>query len=94
MLTGFDDGQGPILHPLQRPKFRDLLTYARPGDTVHISGMFRLVRGTGHIPGVLDVLHREQLALRIHDGAFSTTARSPRRTSPPATRAPASRCPP
>ncbi|WP_406004874.1 recombinase family protein [Streptomyces sp. NBC_00637] len=25
------------LHPPQRPKFRELLTYARPGDTVHIS---------------------------------------------------------
>ncbi|MFF4482128.1 recombinase family protein [Streptomyces sp. NPDC001520] len=27
------------LHPLQRPKFGELLTYARPGDTVHISAM-------------------------------------------------------
>lgn len=33
--------------------------------------MFRLVRGTGHILDVLDVLRRERLALRIHDGAFS-----------------------
>jgi transposase-like protein len=43
--------------------------------------MFRLVRGTGHILDVLDVLHREQVALRIHDGAFSAmdlTARHPR----------------
>ncbi len=40
--------------------------------------MFRLVRGTGHI---LDVLHRDRLALRIHDSAFSAmdlTARHPR----------------
>ncbi|MEU8433867.1 hypothetical protein AB0F18_13265 [Streptomyces sp. NPDC029216] len=40
--------------------------------------MFRLVRGTGH---VLDVLHRDQVALRIHDGAFSAmgpTVRHPR----------------
>ncbi len=40
--------------------------------------MFRLVRGTGHI---LDVLHHDRLALRIHDGAFSAmdlTARHPR----------------
>nr|WP_202517840.1 hypothetical protein [Streptomyces sp. SID685] len=40
--------------------------------------MFRLVRGTGHI---LDVLHRVQVAPRIHDGAFSAmdlTARHPR----------------
>ncbi|MER7870573.1 recombinase family protein [Streptomyces sp. SID8376] len=62
-------------------KFRELLTYARPGDTVHISEMFRLVRGTGHILDVLDVLHRDQVALRIHDGAFSAmdlTARHPR----------------
>ncbi|MFD0786522.1 recombinase family protein, partial [Micromonospora azadirachtae] len=69
------------LHPLQRPKFRELLTYARPGDTVHISEMLRLVRGNQHILDVLDVLHRGRLALRIHDGAFSAmdlTARHPR----------------
>ncbi|MET9506552.1 hypothetical protein ABZY42_33425 [Streptomyces sp. NPDC006622] len=46
-----------------------------------MSEMFRLVRGTGHILDVLDVLHRDQVALRIHDGAFSAmdlTARHPR----------------
>jgi DNA invertase Pin-like site-specific DNA recombinase len=83
-----DPGTSSRLHPLQRPKFRELLTYARPGDTVHISEMFRLVRGTGHIPDVLDVLHRDQVALRVHDGAFSAW------TSPPVTRAPGSCCPP
>ncbi|MFF0473219.1 recombinase family protein [Streptomyces sp. NPDC004284] len=50
-------GTSSSLHPLQRPKFRELLTYARPGDTVHISEMFRLVRGS-HIPAV----HRQLLA--------------------------------
>ncbi|MFE2283787.1 hypothetical protein ACFXDJ_06405 [Streptomyces sp. NPDC059443] len=50
--------------------------------------MFGLVRGTGHILDVLDVLHREQVALRIHD------ARAPRWTSPPVTRAPANCCSP
>ncbi|MFI0716659.1 recombinase family protein [Streptomyces inhibens] len=62
-------------------KFGELLAYARPGDTVHISEMFRLVRGTGHILDVLDVLHRDRLTLRVHDGAFSAmdlTARHPR----------------
>ncbi|MFD7629779.1 recombinase family protein [Streptomyces sp. NPDC059851] len=76
-----DGGTSSRLHPLQRPKFRAFLDYARPGDTVHISEMFRLVRGTGHILDVLDVLHRDQVALRIHDGAFSAmdlTARHPR----------------
>ncbi|MCX4404355.1 recombinase family protein [Streptomyces sp. NBC_01764] len=76
-----DAGTSSRLHPLERPKFGELLTYARPGDTVHISEMFRLVRGTGHILDVLDVLHRDQVALRIHDGAFSAmdlTARHPR----------------
>jgi DNA invertase Pin-like site-specific DNA recombinase len=76
-----DPGTSSRLNPLQRPKFRELLNYARPGDTVHISEMFRLVRGTGHILDVLDVLHRDQVALRIHDGAFSAmdlTARHPR----------------
>ncbi|MFD7137895.1 recombinase family protein [Streptomyces sp. NPDC059894] len=74
-------GTSSRLHPLQRPKFRELLKYARPGDTVHISAMFRLVRGTAHVLDVLDVLHRDRLALRIHDGAFSAmdlTARHPR----------------
>jgi DNA invertase Pin-like site-specific DNA recombinase len=76
-----EPGTSSRLHPLERPKFGELLTYARPGDTVHISEMFRLVRGTGHILDVLDVLHRDQVALRIHDGAFSAmdlTARHPR----------------
>ncbi|QCX74645.1 Putative DNA-invertase [Streptomyces sp. YIM 121038] len=74
-------GTSSRLHPLQRPKFGTLLEYARPGDTVHVSEMFRLVRGTVHILDVLDVLHRDHLALRIHDGAFSgmdLTARHPR----------------
>ncbi|GHB71955.1 hypothetical protein GCM10010331_70000 [Streptomyces xanthochromogenes] len=76
-----EGGTSSRLHPLERPKFGDLLVYARPGDTVHISEMFRLVRGTGHILDVLDVLHQGRLALRIHDGAFSAmdlTARHPR----------------
>ncbi|WP_406457874.1 recombinase family protein [Streptomyces sp. NBC_00876] len=87
--TGIEDpipfeeaaGTSSRLHPLQRPKFGEPLTYARPGDTVHISEMFRLVRGTGHILDVLDILHRDRFALRIHDGAFSAmdlTARHPR----------------
>lgn len=63
-----EGGTSSRLHPLERPKFGDLLTYARPGDTVHISEMFRLVRGTQHILDVLDVLHQGRLALRIHDG--------------------------
>ncbi|MFJ4536694.1 recombinase family protein [Streptomyces tibetensis] len=76
-----EPGTSSRLHPLQRPEFRELLNYAWPGDTVHISEMFRLVGGTGHILDVLDVLHRDQIALRIHDGAFSAmdlTARPPR----------------
>ncbi|MCK9905085.1 hypothetical protein MXD63_34365 [Frankia sp. Cpl3] len=43
---------------------------------------FRLVRGTGHI---LDILHRVQVALRIHPGAFSAmdlTVRHPRTGAP------------
>ncbi|MFB7667807.1 hypothetical protein ACFC1R_28445 [Kitasatospora sp. NPDC056138] len=39
------------------------------------------MRGTRHILDVLDALHRDRLALRIHDGAFSATdltARHPR----------------
>jgi DNA invertase Pin-like site-specific DNA recombinase len=70
-----DPGTSSRLHPLQHPKFGELLTYARPGDTVHISEVFRLVRGNQHILDLLEVLHRDQLALRIHDGAFSASSR-------------------
>ncbi|MFC9227846.1 recombinase family protein [Streptomyces decoyicus] len=73
-------GTSSRLHPLQRPKFGELLAYARPGDTVHISEMFRLVRGTGHILDALDVLHRDRLALHIHDGAFSAMDLTARHT--------------
>jgi hypothetical protein len=75
-------GTSSRLHPLQRPKFGELLANARPGDTVHISEMFRLVRGTGHILDVLDVLHRDHLALRIHDGAFSAMDLTARQGQP------------
>ncbi|MEU6537257.1 recombinase family protein [Streptomyces sp. NPDC047000] len=37
---------------------------------VHISDMFRLERSTGHLLDMLDVLHRDRLALRIHDGVL------------------------
>ncbi|MGW0595293.1 hypothetical protein [Streptosporangium sp. NPDC002607] len=40
------------IHPLQRPKFGELPAYARPGDIVHISEMFRLVRGTQGTPAI------------------------------------------
>lgn len=65
------------LHPLQHPKFSALPAYARPGDTVHISEMSRLVRGTAHTLDVLDDLHRGRFALRIHDGAFPPTVTEP-----------------
>ncbi|MEU7367135.1 hypothetical protein AB0B92_16490 [Streptomyces hygroscopicus] len=44
---------------------------------MHISEMFRLVRGTGHILGLLGVLHRDQVALRPARRA----PRTPRGTS-------------
>lgn len=34
---GEEAGTSSRLHPLRRPKFGELPTYARPGDTVHIS---------------------------------------------------------
>ncbi|GGZ01483.1 hypothetical protein [Streptomyces poonensis] len=52
---------------------------------MHISEMFRPARGTGHILDMLDVLHLDQVALPIHDGAFSAmdlTARHPRTGEP------------
>ncbi|MFG2317599.1 hypothetical protein [Streptomyces tendae] len=50
-----DPGTFSRLHPLQRPKFHELFTCARPGGTVHISETFRLVRGNQHIRDVRDV---------------------------------------
>ncbi|WP_031146615.1 hypothetical protein [Streptomyces erythrochromogenes] len=38
---------------------------------MQISEMFHLVRGNQHILDVLDILHRDRLAPRIHDFAFS-----------------------
>ncbi|MEU7046626.1 hypothetical protein AB0A77_37055 [Streptomyces varsoviensis] len=58
------------LPSLERPKFGELLKYAPPDGTLHISEMFRLVRGTGHILDVLDVLDRDRMALRTHIGVF------------------------
>jgi len=79
----FAEGPGTSsrLHPLRRPKFGELLAYAWPGDTVHISEMFRLVRATDHILDVLDVLHADRLVMCIHEGAFTAmdlSARHPR----------------
>ncbi|MER7496374.1 hypothetical protein ABT033_27725 [Streptomyces pharetrae] len=68
----------------EHAEFRELLTYARPGDAVHTSEI--PPSGTGHILDVLDVLHAGRLTLRIHDAAFSAMV------SPPAPRAPASCC--
>ncbi|MFD5199664.1 hypothetical protein ACFWM7_05745 [Streptomyces sp. NPDC058375] len=56
---------------------------------MHISEMFRLVRGTGHTLNVLDILHRDRLAPRIHNGALSGMD-----LTAPATRAPGKCCPP
>ncbi|MFF1650971.1 recombinase family protein [Streptomyces sp. NPDC058240] len=81
-------GTSSRLHPLQRPKFGKLLDYARPGDTVHISEMFRLVRG----PGTSSTCSTSCTA--TGSPCASTTAPSPAWTSPPATRAPANCYPP
>ncbi|WP_255305846.1 hypothetical protein [Streptomyces sp. Wb2n-11] len=59
-VFGEQAGTSGRLHPLERPKSGELLGYARPGDAVHLSEVFRLVRGTGHILHVLDVLHRDR----------------------------------
>ncbi|MGA4960352.1 recombinase family protein [Streptomyces lavendulocolor] len=80
-----DPGTSSRLHPLQRPKFRALLDYARPGDTVHISASYAA-------PATSSTCSTSSTATR--SPCASTTARSPPWTSPPATRAPASCCPP
>ncbi|MDN3028321.1 recombinase family protein [Streptomyces sp. S.PB5] len=81
-----EPGTSSRLHPLERPKFSELLTYARPGDVVHISEMFRLVRSTSSTCSTSCTATTSPCA--------STTARSPRWTSPPATPAPENCCPP
>ncbi|MFH8596583.1 recombinase family protein [Streptomyces rimosus] len=70
-----DPGTSSRPHPLQRPKFRTLLGCARPGDTVHIPEMHRLVRGTGHILDVLDVLHRDLQRELTYDGLRAAEAK-------------------
>ncbi|WP_053801182.1 recombinase family protein [Streptomyces rimosus] len=70
-----DGGTSSRLRPLQRPKFRTLLECARPGDTAHISQMYRLVRGTGHILDVLDVLHRDLQRELTYDGLRAAKAK-------------------
>lgn len=66
-------GASSRLHPLQRTKSGELLTYARPGDTVHVSEMFRLVRGTRGTRHILDV---RTSRTRTASPCASTTARS------------------
>ncbi len=56
------------LHPARHPEFGEPLTCARPGDVVHLSEMFRLVRGAQPILDSLDVLHRDRPALPVHGG--------------------------
>ncbi|MFD0266273.1 hypothetical protein ACFVGY_06735 [Streptomyces sp. NPDC127106] len=81
-------GTTSSLHPLEQPKFGELLAHARPGDAVHISEMFRRVRA----PDTSSTCSTPCTAT-ASPCAF-TMARSPQWTSPPATRVPASCCPP
>ncbi|MFD5205597.1 recombinase family protein [Streptomyces anulatus] len=76
---------------LQRTKFRELLTYARPGDTVHISESPRCSASYA-APDTSWTCSTSSTASRWR--CASTTARSPRWTSPPATRVPANGSPP
>ncbi|MFF9852122.1 recombinase family protein [Streptomyces litmocidini] len=69
-----DPGTSSRLHPLQRPKLRALLDYARPGDTVHTSEMFRPVRGTG------GGRTRERPVNRSRGHWCAASCRAPRRT--------------
>ncbi|MFH8409150.1 recombinase family protein [Streptomyces sp. NPDC018019] len=82
-----DPGTSSRLHPFKRPKFGELLAYVRPGDTVHISEMFRLVP----VPATSSTCSTSSTATALP--CASTTARSPRWTLLSATRAPASCCP-
>ncbi|MER5218685.1 recombinase family protein [Streptomyces sp. NPDC002838] len=41
-------GTSSRLHPLKRPKFGELLTYARPGDTVHLRDVPPRTRHRAH----------------------------------------------
>ncbi|MFD5872203.1 recombinase family protein [Streptomyces sp. NPDC060322] len=83
-----DPGTSSRLHPLARPKFGELLPYARPGETVHITEMFRPYAA----PGTSSTCSTSSTATA--SPCASTTARSPPWTSPPATRAPESCCSP
>lgn len=72
-----DPGSSGPLHPSSARSSAHSSTTPGRATRWHISEMFHLVRGTG----VLDVLHRDQMALGIHDVAFSAmdlTTRHPR----------------
>ncbi|MFI6005484.1 hypothetical protein ACIA98_34670 [Streptomyces sp. NPDC051366] len=70
-VTFEEEGGPPAASTALAAEVRRAADVYAAGRTVHTSEMFRLVRGTQHILHVLDFLHRERLALRIHDGAFS-----------------------
>ncbi|MDN3271389.1 hypothetical protein [Streptomyces sp. MA15] len=70
-----DGGTSSRLHPLQRPKSGELLTCARPGDTVHISGM----SASYAAPGTSSTCSTSSIATGWR--CASTTARSERQSA-------------
>ncbi|MEV8211262.1 recombinase family protein [Streptomyces sp. NPDC079189] len=84
----FEEGGGTSsrLHPLQRPKFRELLAHARPGDT----STSPRCSASYAAPGTSWTCSTS--CTPTASPCASTTARSPPWTSLPATPAPASSC--
>jgi putative DNA-invertase from lambdoid prophage Rac len=56
---------------LQRPGFRELARYARPGDRLTVSELYRLCRDLADILAVRDWCRAHEVKLRVLSGALS-----------------------
>ncbi|MFI1948586.1 recombinase family protein [Streptomyces virginiae] len=70
--TFSDPATSSRISPLGRSEFKALMSVVNPGDTIHISEMFRLVRSVRDLHDVLELLHSRGALLKIHSGAFSS----------------------
>ncbi|MFI5938136.1 recombinase family protein [Actinoplanes sp. NPDC051494] len=59
---------------LERPGFRELARYARPGDRLTVSELYRLCRDLADILTLRTWCHQHQVKLRVLSGALSNIA--------------------
>lgn len=68
---------------LERAGFRDLAGYARPGDRLIVSELFRLCRDLADILALRSWCQQHQVKLRVLGGALSNSLTWPPPTRPP-----------